>query len=65
MCRDGRRKSEIAALDAVIDEFYKRQGRYPQDFDELSSVGLSPKKISLDPWGNPYRYKRDIDGRGY
>jgi general secretion pathway protein G len=60
-----RAKSDIAAMDSAIDEFYKKQGRYPQDFDEIVGAELLPKKIPLDPWGNPYRYKRDIDGKGY
>jgi hypothetical protein len=60
-----RAKSDIAAIDSVIAEFHQKQGRYPRDLDELVSSDLLPKKIFLDPWGSPYRYKQDIDGKGF
>lgn len=46
---------EIKEIAKGIDEFYEKNGYYPDSLDEV----FSP--VPVDPWGNPYEYLR-IDG---
>ena len=46
---------KIEELGDLIDDFYDKNGHYPDSLEEV----ISPPP--LDPWGNPYEYLR-IDG---
>lgn len=56
-----------------LDLFETDIGRYPNSLDELMQKGSNPdawrgpylKKKPLDPWGRPYEYKLDSDGKNY
>ncbi|HEY7840945.1 MAG TPA: prepilin-type cleavage/methylation domain-containing protein [Gammaproteobacteria bacterium] len=45
----------LAEIAGLIDDFYLKNGRYPDSLEEVASP------VPLDPWGRPYEYLR-IDG---
>ncbi len=66
-------KSQIALLEAALDQYRLDMGRYPSTEEGLEALITPPadeeqkknwrgpylkkKKIPLDPWGRPYQYR--------
>ncbi len=63
-------KTDIAMIEALLDQFYLDMGHYPSSEEGLRSLYFSPedsdgkwkgpypkKPIPKDPWGNPYGYE--------
>ena len=66
-------QSQIALLEAALDQYRLDMGRYPSTEEGLKALIIPPedekerekwrgpylkkKKIPLDPWGNPYHYR--------
>ena len=63
-------KTDIAMIEALLDQFYLDLGRYPASEEGLRVLYVSPedpddkwkgpyskKPIPNDPWGNPYGYE--------
>lgn len=47
-------EDDLDAISTVVEEHYDRYGAFPVDLESLSTgVG------SVDPWGQPYRYRSD------
>ena len=72
--RESAAKADINANIALALDLYETDnGRYPQSLDELLQKGSSPdtwkgpylKKKPVDPWGRPYEYKLESDGKSY
>lgn len=47
-------KAELATLRAAVDEFNKKQGRYPDKLVELEMARVLTT-VPLDPWGHKYQ----------
>ena len=45
---------EVPQLNALIQRYFQRNGRYPQDWAELIRAGYLPG-VPLDPAGHPYK----------
>ena len=67
-------KADInASIALALDLFETDIGHYPHSFDELMQKGSNPdtwkgpylKKKPVDPWGRPYDYKLESDGKNY
>lgn len=54
----------IAEMSQDIDDFYSRNGEYPDSLEDVYGEG----QIPLDEWGNPYQYLRieggSVKGKG-
>jgi general secretion pathway protein G len=63
-------RTDIAMIEALLDQFYLDLGSYPSQEDGLRVLYSEPddepenwkgpyskKPIPDDPWGNPYRYE--------
>lgn len=63
-------KAQIEALGKALDQYRLDTGHYPNTEQGLASLMTQPanepkwdgpylkKAVPLDPWGNPYQYKR-------
>lgn len=56
--------TQMQMFETSLDTFRLDMGSYPQSLDDLRSSDAAnwdgpylPKKIPMDPWGNPYVYK--------
>jgi general secretion pathway protein G len=49
---------EISEMSASIDDFFKTNGRYPDDLEEVFG------EVPLDKWGNPYQYLNMAKAKG-
>lgn len=47
-------QADVAALRAALDDFNKKEGRYPDKLVELSMTHVL-SSVPRDPWGNEYR----------
>ena len=62
-------KAQISLLETSLDTFRLDMGRYPTSDEGLEALRTKPadstkwdgpyipKKVPLDPWGNPYEYQ--------
>jgi general secretion pathway protein G len=62
-------KAQISLLETALDTFRLDMGRYPTSEEGLEALRTKPadsakwdgpyipKKVPLDPWGNPYKYQ--------
>ena len=62
-------KAQISLLETSLDTFRLDMGRYPTSEEGLEALRTKPadsekwdgpyipKKVPLDPWGNPYEYQ--------
>ncbi len=64
-------KGDIANIETALEMFYLDMNRYPTEQQGLAALTVPPaganeaayrsggyiKKMSLDPWGNPYQYR--------
>lgn len=53
---------QASSLQQQIDAYETRVGQYPPTLDLLTST--KPEDL-IDPWGTPYTYALDPDGKGY
>lgn len=56
--------AQMSAFETALDTYRLDVGRYPSALEELVTSEVPrwdgpylPKKLPLDPWGNPYVYK--------
>lgn len=53
-------KQDILALEADLEQFKNRTGKYPTQEDGLATlVGTELLRLPLDPWGSRYSYSLD------
>ena len=50
--------SEIEEMQVTIDDFYKKNGRFPDTLDEVFT------EVPIDAWGNPYQYTNIMNATG-
>jgi len=50
--------NDIEEAQTEIDDFYKKNGRFPDSLDEVFD------EVPIDPWGNPYQYTNILNAKG-